>query len=156
PVLLLHGFPDSWHLWRHQIDALAGAGHRVVAPDLRGFGETDKPEGVDAYSITRAALGDVTALMDTLDLERAAVVGHDFGGALGWVVAMLAPERVTRLVAVSSGHPVAYTDAGLRQKQLSWYTLWFQFPGVAEEVLPRDDWAFFRGWAWNGAGPGDD
>jgi pimeloyl-ACP methyl ester carboxylesterase len=155
-VLLLHGFPDSWHLWRHQIAALAGAGYHVIAPDLRGFGGSDKPAEVQAYSMTRALLGDVVGLLDALDVQRAAIVGHDFGAALAWVAAMLVPDRVRRLVVVSVGHPVAFADAGLRQKQLSWYMLWFQFQGVAEQVLPRDDWAFFRRWAWGGARPGED
>ncbi|HEV8164530.1 MAG TPA: alpha/beta fold hydrolase, partial [Actinomycetota bacterium] len=76
PVLLLHGFPDSWRLWRHQIPALAEAGHRMLAPDLRGFGETDRPAGVEHYKL-RALVRDVVGLLDGLDVERAAVVGHD-------------------------------------------------------------------------------
>ena len=155
PVLLLHGFPDSWRLWRHQLPALAEAGHRVIAPDLRGFGETDKPDGVGDYSM-RTLVGDVVGLLDALGVDRAAVVGHDWGAALAWLVATFAPDRVSRLVAVSVGHPVSYAAAGLAQKQRSWYMLWFQFPGVAERVLPEDGWAFFRRWAWNGARPGQD
>jgi pimeloyl-ACP methyl ester carboxylesterase len=155
PVLLLHGFPDSWKLWRHQIAALAGAGHRVIAPDLRGFGETARPAAVEDYKL-RTLVGDVTGLLDVLGLERAAVVGHDWGAALAWRVAMFAPDRVERLVAVSVGHPLAGVAAGLPQRQLSWYTLWFLFPGVAERVLPADDWAFLRRWAWDDAQPGQD
>jgi pimeloyl-ACP methyl ester carboxylesterase len=155
PVLLLHGFPDSWRLWRHQIPALVEAGHRVIAPDLRGFGDTERPTEVEGYRM-RTLVADVVGVLDTLGIERAAVVGHDWGGALAWTLARYLPERVERLVAVSSGHPRAFVAAGQRQRELSWYILWFLFPGVAEKVLPADDWAFFRRWAWNGAKPGED
>jgi pimeloyl-ACP methyl ester carboxylesterase len=155
PVLLLHGFPDSWRLWRHQLPALAEAGHRVVAPDLRGFGETERPAEVDDYRMHNL-IADVVGVLDTLGVERAAVVGHDWGAAVAWALARYLPERVERLVAVSVGHPLAFVGAGPAQWQLSWYMLWFLFPGVAEKVLPADDWAFFRRWAWNGAGPGQD
>jgi pimeloyl-ACP methyl ester carboxylesterase len=155
PVLLLHGFPDCWRLWRHQVPALAEAGYRVLAPDLRGFGETDKPERVEDYKM-RTLVGDAVGLLDALGVDRAAVVGHDWGAALAWMVATFAPDRVSRLVAVSVGHPVSFADGDLDQKQRSWYMLWFQFPGVAERVLPEHDWAVFRRWAWDGAGPGQD
>ena len=155
PVLLLHGFPDSWYLWRHQIPALVGAGHRVIAPDLRGFGKTDKPAEVADYRM-RTLVADVVGLLDALGIDRAAVVGHDWGASLAWAVAMFAPDRVARLAAVSVGHPLAYADAGLLQWRASWYMLWFLFPGVAEQTLPARDWAFFRRWAWNGAAPGQD
>jgi pimeloyl-ACP methyl ester carboxylesterase len=155
PVLLLHGFPDCWRLWRHQVPALAEAGYRVLAPDLRGFGETDKPGKVEDYRM-RTLVGDAVGLLDALGVDRAAVVGHDWGAALAWMVAMVAPDRVSRLVAVSVGHPVSFAGEDLDQKQRSWYMLWFQFPGVAERVLPERDWAVFRRWAWDGAGPGQD
>jgi pimeloyl-ACP methyl ester carboxylesterase len=155
PVLLLHGFPDSWRLWRHQLPALAKAGHRVLAPDLRGFGKTDRPTGVEHYKL-RTLVNDVVGLLDVLDVDRAAVVGHDWGAALAWAVARFVPDRVSRLVVVSVGHPLASAAAGLAQRQLSWYMLWFLFHGVAERVLPQDDWAVFRRWAWNGARRGQD
>jgi pimeloyl-ACP methyl ester carboxylesterase len=155
PVLLLHGFPDSWRLWRHQISALADAGHRVIAPDLRGFGDSAKPEAVEAY-LMRALVTDVVGVLDALGVERADVAGHDWGASLAWVLAMFVPDRVSRLAAVSVGHPRAYAAAGLEQWRASWYMLWFQFPGVAERELRADDWAFFRRWAWNGAAPGQD
>jgi pimeloyl-ACP methyl ester carboxylesterase len=155
PVLLLHGFPDSWRLWRLQLAALAEAGHRAIAPDLRGFGETDRPTGVEHYKL-RTLVNDAVGLLDVLEVERAAVVGHDWGAALAWAVARFVPDRVSRLVVVSVGHPLANAAAGLAQRQLSWYMLWFLFPGVAERVLPQDDWAVFRRWAWNGARRGED
>jgi pimeloyl-ACP methyl ester carboxylesterase len=153
-VLLLHGFPDSWQSWRHQIAALAEAGHRVIAPDLRGFGESDRPPEVSDYAMP-TLLADVNGLLDHFGIERAAVVGHDWGAGLAWQVAMRAPDRVERLAVVSVGHGGASAAAGLEQRRLSWYMLWFLFPGVAEAVLPANDWRFFREWAWNGAQPGE-
>ena len=155
PVVLLHGWPDSWHLWEHQILALADSGHRVIAPDLRGFGESDRPEGVEQYGLFEL-IGDVAGIMDAMSVPRASVVGHDWGAALAWVFASFVAERVERLVTVSVGHPGAFAAAGLRQKQLSWYMMWFQFPGVAEAGLAEDDWAFFRDWAWGGVERGAD
>jgi pimeloyl-ACP methyl ester carboxylesterase len=155
PVVLLHGFPESWKMWRHQVPALAGAGHRVLAPDLRGFGETSRPAEVEAYKL-RTLVADVTGLLDLLGIERAAVVGHDWGAGLAWRVAMFAPGRVERLVAVSVGHPLAGIATGLAQWRMSWYMMWFLLPGVAERVLPADDWAFYRRWAWNDAERGQD
>lgn len=155
PVLLLHGFPDRWQLWRHQIAALAASGHQVIAPDLRGFGESDRPEEVDRYKMAHL-VGDVLGLLDILGIERCAVVGHDWGAALTWTLAAVAPQRVDRLVAISVGHLQAFAAAGVAQRQRSWYMLWFLFPGVAEAALAADDFAFFRRWAWAGAEPGDD
>ena len=144
-VLLLHGFPDSSHLWRHQIPPLVEAGFRVIAPDLRGFGESGRPEAVEDYAIMRS-LADVTAVLDALEVDRAHVVGHDWGAGLAWVVAGLAPERVDRLVVLSVGHPNAQRDPTLEERRRAWYMLFFQFAGVAEELLARDDWKLFREW----------
>lgn len=144
PVLLLHGFPDSSALWRHQIPALADAGYRVIAPDLRGFGASARPEGVEQYRMT-TLVGDVLGILDGLGVERAAVAGHDWGSSLGWALTAFAPERVTRYAALSVGHASTYL-ASMRQRELSWYMLWFLFEGVAEEELPRDDWALLREW----------
>src|SRR3954466_9468610 len=104
PVVLLHGFPDSWSLWRHQIPALVAAGCHVIAPDLRGFGASDKPQDVAAYRITTSA-ADIVAILDALQLERAHIVGHDWGAGLAWVVAGMHPERVDHLVALPLGPP---------------------------------------------------
>ena len=155
PVVLLHGWPDSWHLWRHQIESLARSGNRVIAPDLRGFGESDRPADVEQYGLDHV-IGDVAGLMDALHVERAAVVGHDWGAAVAWLFASFVPDRVERLVAVSVGHPDTFLEAGLAQRQLSWYMLWFQFPGVAEVALAEDDWEFFRRWAHGGVDRGAD
>jgi len=142
-VLLLHGFPDSSHLWRHQIPALTSAGFRAIVPDLRGFGNSDRPQETEAYALP-LILQDLIGILDHLNIERAHVVGHDWGAAAGWVLAALHPERVNRLVALSVGHPVAFTKAGLDQQEKSWYMLLFQFRGIDEELLTRQEWKIFR------------
>ena len=142
PVLLLHGFPDSAHLWRRQIAFLAGEGYRVIAPDLRGFGNTDAPEGREHYTLDAIA-GDVTALMDRFGIERAPVIGHDWGAALGWNLAINHHERVERYIALSVGHPAAYRS-DLRQIFHSWYVLWFQVPFLSELSVRAMDWRLLR------------
>jgi pimeloyl-ACP methyl ester carboxylesterase len=144
PVLLVHGFPDSAHLWRHQVPALTGAGMRALAPDMRGFGASERPEAVEDYRISRA-VADLVAVLDALGVDRARVVGHDWGAAVAWVFAALHPERVERLVAMSVGHPGAQRRT-IADREKAWYTLLFQFEGVAEELLARDDWALLRAW----------
>jgi pimeloyl-ACP methyl ester carboxylesterase len=134
PVILLHGFPDSRRLWRHQVPALVEAGFRVITPDLRGYGASDKPEAVEAYGMFQLA-SDVVAVLRDAGVDRAHVVGHDWGSALGWMVATFFPDRVDQLVAMSVGHPAAFVDAGFRQRELSWYMLLFQFEGIAERWL---------------------
>lgn len=143
PVVLLHGWPDRASLWDHQIAALIAAGFRTIAPDLRGFGDSAKPAEVDAYNILFLA-GDVQGILDHLGVERAHVVGHDWGSALAWAIAGFAPERVQKLVAMSVGHPSGFGAAGLAQRRLSWYMLLFQFVGIAEEWLSMDDWKNMR------------
>ena len=144
PVLLLHGFPDSSALWRHQIPALVDAGHRVIAPDLRGLGASDRPEGVAEYAMPHL-IGDLVGLLDALGVERADVVGHDWGAGIGWTLASVVPQRVQRYVALSVGRSADYF-ADMRQREMSWYMLLFLFEGVAEEALRRDDWALLRAW----------
>lgn len=145
PVVLLHGFPDSGRLWRHQVPALAGAGFQVIVPDLRGYGRSGKPEAVEAYSLPLLA-GDVMAILADLEIAQAHMVGHDWGAALAWVLASLAPGQVDHLVTLSVGNPVTFLRT-LGQRQKSWYMLLFQFPGIAERWLTEDDWANFRDWA---------
>ena len=146
PVVLLHGFPDSAALWRNQVPPLVEAGFRVITPDLRGFGRSDAPGNVEDYSLLVSA-NDVTAILDELGIERAHVVGHDFGAALSWVFATFCPTRVDHLVAMSVGHPAAFTLTTLEQGMKSWYMLLFQFHDVAERWLTNDDWANFRAWS---------
>ncbi len=143
PVLLLHGFPDSALVWRHQVAALAAAGHRVLAPDLRGFGASSRPVGVQAYAMPHL-VGDVLAVLDAAGLARASLVGHDWGSVLAWRTAMAAPQRVERFVAVSVGHPAAFRAGGPAQALRSWYIGLFLLSGVAERVLPARRWALLR------------
>lgn len=146
PVVLLHGFPDDRSLWRHQVPALVGAGFRVIVPDQRGFGASDKPADVDAYALPFLA-GDVLAVLDGLGVERAHLVGHDWGAAVAWAVASLAPERVDHLAVLSVGHPASFHAAGFQQREKSWYMLLFLFAGVAEEWLSADDFRNLRAWS---------
>jgi pimeloyl-ACP methyl ester carboxylesterase len=145
PVVLLHGFPDSGRLWRNQVPALVDAGFSAIVPDLRGYGASDKPEEVEAYSIPYLA-GDVVAILDDVGVERAHVVGHDWGAALAWAIGSLLPDRVDHLVALSVGHPSSFVSAGYVQREKSWYMLLFQFEGVAEQWLSNNDWANLRDW----------
>jgi pimeloyl-ACP methyl ester carboxylesterase len=144
PLVLLHGFPDSGRLWRNQVPAMASAGYRVVVPDLRGYGRSDKPVEVEAYSLPLLA-GDVMATLADLGIARAHVVGHDWGAALAWVLGSVAPDSVDHLVAMSVGNPLTFRRT-LEQLEKSWYMLLFQFPGIAERWLMDDGWANFRAW----------
>jgi pimeloyl-ACP methyl ester carboxylesterase len=145
PVVLLHGFPDSGRLWRHQVPALAAAGFQVIVPDLRGYGRSSRPDAVEAYSLALLA-GDIQAVLAAEQVSRAHVVGHDWGAALAWVLATFAPDHVDHLAVLAVGHPATFLRT-LEQRQLSWYMLLFQFPGVAERWLTEDNWASFRSWA---------
>jgi pimeloyl-ACP methyl ester carboxylesterase len=141
-VLLLHGFPDFWYGWRRQIPALAAAGYRVVAPDLRGYNLSDKPRGVRAYGV-RTLARDVASLVEGLGEERAHVVGHDMGAGLAWATAMTHPERVARLAVLNGPHPERLLSAMRSPVQLakSWYVFFFQLPWLPEEVLQMDGYA---------------
>lgn len=142
-VLLLHGFPDTHAVWRRQIPALVAAGFRVIAPDLRGCGETEMPRGVAEYKLDKL-VGDVVALLDALGLDKVRLVAHDWGAVIGWQVALRHPGRVDRYIALSVGHPAAYARGGLMQKIKGYYTLLFQLRGIAECLLKAGNWALFR------------
>jgi len=141
PVLLIHGFPDSHRLWRNQIGPLAAAGFRTIAPDLRGLGDSPKPEGIDAYRLPVIAQEDLIPLLD----EPAHVIGHDFGAALAWIVATLRPDLVRTLSVLSVGHPNMRATRTMESREKGWYQLAFQFP-EAEELFLRDDAKLFREW----------
>jgi pimeloyl-ACP methyl ester carboxylesterase len=142
PILLLHGFPEFWYAWRHQLPALAAAGFRAIAPDLRGYNLSDKPRGVDRYRL-RHLVGDVESLVRETGRPRAAVVGHDWGGAIAWAFAMRHPELVERLVILNAPHPAAYLRELRSPAQLlrSWYVFFFQLPGLPEWFCRRRDFA---------------
>jgi pimeloyl-ACP methyl ester carboxylesterase len=143
PVLLLHGWPDTKAVWRNQVPALLADGYRVITADLRGFGGSSRPTAVDAYTAP-TMVDDVIAILDHLAVDRAHLVGHDWGAAIAWLIAALAPQRVATLTALSVGHPAAFRAAGWRQRERSWYMLLFQFPGIAEQWLRADDFRNLR------------
>jgi pimeloyl-ACP methyl ester carboxylesterase len=145
-VVLLHGFPEFWWSWRHQLSALAGAGFRAVAVDLRGCGLSDRPRDVGAYSVRQLA-SDVDRLIAALGAERAAaVVGHDWGGVIAYSFAARYPARVERLVILNAPHPVAMSRGLLRNGQLlrSAYMLALVVPAIPERVLASRDGALVR------------
>lgn len=142
-VLLIHGFPDSTELWRHQVAHLGGAGYRVVASDLRGFGRSTMPTALAEYHVLRA-VADQVAILDHLDIGRAHVVGHDWGAAVAWLLAIFEPDRMRSLCALSVGHPNAFRRSGLAQLRMSFYMLLFQFEEIAEQWLSGAEWANFR------------
>jgi pimeloyl-ACP methyl ester carboxylesterase len=143
-VVLLHGFPEFWYAWRHQLEPLARAGFRVVAPDLRGFNLSSKPAGLAAYRLERL-ISDVEELVRFLGARRAAIVGHDWGGAIAWATAMAHPRFVERLAVLNAPHPVRFERGLLSPRQLarSWYVFFFQLPWLPE-LAGR---AFDYGWA---------
>ncbi len=145
-VVLLHGFPEFWYGWRHQIGALAAAGLRVVAPDQRGYNLSGKPTGTGAYALDRLA-DDVLALADALGCRRFAVVGHDWGGVVAWHLAAREQERVTRAAVLNAPHPAtvqAFARAHPSQLARSWYVAFFQLPGLPEALMRRGDHAWLR------------
>lgn len=142
-VLLVHGFPDSWEVWRRQIPALVEAGYRVIAPDMRGCGDSEIPPAVGDYRIGNL-VADLVALLDALGIASVKLVAHDWGAVIGWHLAIEHPERVERYVALSVGHPAAYAAFDLRQRLMGWYVLFFQLRDLAEWILTRHGWAVFR------------
>lgn len=154
PVILLHGFPETSHSYRFQIPALAEAGYRAIAPDLRGFGDTDAPEEVAEYAFPKL-VGDIVGLMDALGETSAHIVGHDWGGSIAWALSATMPDRVRSLTILNSPHPIASAEARQmpEQQQKSWYMLLFQFVGIAEEWMLKDDLANLRSFVFDTAAP---
>ncbi len=140
-VVLLHGFPESWHAWRRQIPALVAAGFRVLAPDQRGYALSDKPPGVADYALDALA-ADVVGLVDAMGRDRASVIGHDWGGIVAWHAIGRHPGRFDRAVILNAPHPDAmFRELKSNPAQLlkSWYALAFQIPGLPERLLRRRD-----------------
>lgn len=136
-VILLHGFPEFWYGWRHQIPTLTAAGFRVLAPDQRGYNLSEKPTGLDAYHLDQLA-ADVVGLIDAAGHEQAYLVGHDWGGAVAWWTAMHYPQRLKKLAILNAPHPSVmrrYIQRSLGQRLKSWYFLFFQLPGLPESLL---------------------
>ena len=140
-VVLCHGFPESWYSWRHQLQALAEAGFHTVAPDMRGYGETDRPEAIDQYTLLHL-VGDMVGLLDALGAEKAVIAGHDWGAPVAWFSALLRPDRFRSVIGLSvpfSPRPQTRPTSGMKQTEDEvYYQLYFQAPGVAEAELERD------------------
>jgi pimeloyl-ACP methyl ester carboxylesterase len=156
-VLMCHGFPESWYSWRHQLTALAAAGYHAVAPDQRGYGQTDKPEAIDQYTLFHL-VGDLVGLLDALGQPSAVIAGHDWGAPVAWHAALLRPDRFRAVFALSvpfrpwgPGRPTTkmpQTDDAI------FYQLYFQAPGVAEAELERDPRQSIRRVLYWGSGDG--
>jgi epoxide hydrolase 4 len=143
PLVFLHGFPEFWFGWRHQIDHFASSGYRVIVPDQRGYSLSDKPPGIASYSIELLAR-DILGILDTVTDSKAFVVGHDWGAAVTWYLAARYSERVSRTAMLSVPHPRIFIKNLMRKpSQLwrSWYVLLFQIPWLPELVLRKRDWA---------------
>ena len=145
-VVLLHGFPEDWRTWRHQIPALVSAGFAVFAPDLRGYNESDKPQHAGAYHM-KHLVEDVAAVVRETGRGRAHIVGHDWGGMLAWTFAGIHPEMVDRLVILNAPHPELYRRVLRRpsaQWLKAWYTVLFRIPRLSEWLLSAKDFRLVR------------
>src|SRR5271166_6844891 len=144
-IVLLHGFPEFWYGWRQQIKPLAAAGFRVVAPDMRGYNLSSKPNGVGAYG-TDQLTADIRSLIYERGAESALLVGHDWGGSVAWATAMQYPEVVDRLAILNAAHPRKLSQGLHHPGQLrkSWYFFFFDLPDLPEAVVRADHWHFFR------------
>ena len=146
-VVLCHGFPESWYSWRHQLRALADAGYHAVAPDQRGYGQTNRPEAIEQYTMLHL-VGDIVGLLDALGAETAVIAGHDWGAPVAWNAAMMRPDRFRGVISLSVPYmprgPISLTQALKQLVGDSFYILYFQQPGVAEAELERDVRATLR------------
>ena len=154
-VLLCHGFPESWYSWRHQLDALAAAGFRAVAPDMRGYGQTGQPAAIDQYTLFHL-VGDMVGVLDALSAPQAVVVGHDWGAPVAWHCALLRPDRFRAVAGLSvpfaprgSKRP---TSAMPQTESALFYQLYFQTPGMAEAEFERDPRDTMRRFLYSGSG----
>jgi epoxide hydrolase 4 len=155
-VVLLHGFPEFWYGWRFQIPALAAAGFRVVAPDMRGYNLSSKPRGVKAYDADRLA-GDIRDLIQERGARQARLAGHDWGAAVAWVTAMNHPEVVERLAILNVPFPRRFVRGLRHPRQLlkSWYMLAFQLPWLPERVARAKRWRYFQAFSLGSAARAD-
>ncbi|MEF8881442.1 MAG: alpha/beta hydrolase [Halapricum sp.] len=143
-VVLLHGFPEFWYEWREYVAPLVDAGYRVLVPDQRGYNRSDKPAGVRQYRISELSK-DIVDLVATEDRETARVVGHDWGAAVAWDLALRHPEVVDRLGIINVPHPTVFEaqlKSNLTQLRKSWYMFYFQLPWLPERLSRRNDYRF--------------
>ncbi len=159
PVIMIHGFPESWYSWRHQLTALGDAGHRAIAIDVRGYGRSAAPTEIEAYAMT-ALVGDVVAVVDDLGVTDAVVVGHDWGAPIAWNTALLRPDRVRAVAGLS----VPYAGRGdLRPLQAFramagdelFYIDYFQEPGLVEAEVEKDLASWLRGFYFTASAEAD-
>lgn len=155
-VLLCHGFPESWYSWRHQLSALAAAGFHAVAPDMRGYGQTDRPTAVEQYTQFHH-VGDMIGVLDALGADTAVIVGHDWGAPVAWNTSLLRPDRIRATIALSVPYtprgPLPPTEALKRLAGEHFhYILYFQTPGVAERELETDVAATMRRFLYSASG----
>jgi pimeloyl-ACP methyl ester carboxylesterase len=140
-VVLCHGFPESWYSWRHQLHALADAGFHAVAPDMRGYGHTDRPQQIDQYTMLHLT-GDMVGLLDALGEQTAVIAGHDWGAPVAWHAALLRPDRFRAVIGLSvpfiPRRPAPPTSLMPQTEDALFYQLYFQTPGVAEAELERE------------------
>jgi pimeloyl-ACP methyl ester carboxylesterase len=154
-VILCHGFPESWYSWRHQLAALAAAGYHAVAPDMRGYGQTDAPAEIEAYTLLHL-VGDMAGLVGALGEKSAVIAGHDWGAPVAWHAALLRPDVFRAVIGLSVPFrprgSVRPTSVMPQSDEAMFYQLYFQTPGVAEAELERDVRATIRRLAYNGSG----
>ena len=156
PVVLLHGFPEFWYSWRYQIPALAAAGFRVIAPDMRGYNLSSRSPDVASYRARRLA-GDIRDLIHERGADRACLAGHDWGGGVAWVTAIAHPDAVERLAILNAPHPRRMIEAlgrPGRQVARSWYMFFFQLPWLPERAVRAGDWWGLRRGFEHDARPG--
>jgi epoxide hydrolase A/B len=156
PVVMCHGFPEIWYSWRHQIRALADAGFRAIAPDQRGYGDTDSPPKIEDFT-QRKIVADIVGMLDALAIRKCVIVGHDWGGMTAWNSAMMAPDRIERVIGVNTPFlprgPIKPTDIFRAMAAGNFhYILYFQEPGVAESELEHDVARSLRGFYQDPAG----
>ncbi|HYZ21237.1 MAG TPA: alpha/beta hydrolase [Rhodopila sp.] len=154
-VVMCHGFPESWYSWRHQLDALAAAGFHAVAPDMRGYGQTDAPEAIDQYTLLHL-VGDMVGLLDALGEPVAVIAGHDWGAPVAWHAALLRPDRFRAVIGLSVPYrprgSVRPTTVMPKTDDAVFYQLYFQTPGVAEAELESDIPGYVRGILYSNSG----
>ncbi len=144
-IVLLHGFPEFWYSWRHQIPTLSKQ-FKVVAPDMRGYGETEKPVTIDAYKIEKI-VKDIVELVHGLGYEKATIAGHDWGGTIAWSIAMMSPDVVEKLIIMNAPHPGAYRKnmpKNFKQVLRRWYVFFFLIKGIPELILSGSNYKILK------------
>ena len=154
-VVLCHGFPESWYSWRHQLRALGEAGFHAVAPDMRGYGQTDRPADIDQYTLLHLT-GDMVGLLDAFGADTAVIAGHDWGAPVAWLAALLRPDRFRDVIGLSVPYrprgEVRPTTVMPQNEDAVFYQLYFQSPGLAEAEFERDVRSTIRGALYWGSG----